>query len=204
MTLIDEPNYNLSSFMTQLNVTLSNPNFYNYYDLLYSYINYITNTTFDSPVLELDLEETFEKNIISLNSYYKIIWSINHLNTIITTQHLISQEIEISDLEDSLECNEINQNHLKYTKKEPIIICEMPHINPKYIIVDGNHRLKAKCSGNVRTINGFILPIKVHAEAIKSEFIKNIVKIHFNMFLIANATSKHLLRNSIEKDLFPI
>lgn len=129
-------------------------------------------------------EKLFESGIG--NDYYYLIWSVKSLKTIIETEKIKSKKLKTAELLPIVERSGITKDGLHRAKyhKSPIIIAEVPFLNPHYLIVDGNHRLLYKEMTGEKYIDCYILKSSHHKKAMVNELFRYIYDLNVNIGLL--------------------
>lgn len=130
---------------------------------------------------------------LPFNSYYELTWNIDEARRIIKANKLDSSKIKIKDLVDSATINSVHPEKFESSLKDysPIIVAIIPHIDPPYVIIDGNHRVNSRIYSNIHEISGYMLEPKLHHQALVSLVDKRYHAIHFNLAMIDKCKDKN-------------
>jgi len=96
------------------------------------------------------------------------------LNAVIEKEKIKPVKLETAPLIPFVNQSGITKDGLHRAKdrSSPIIIAEIPFLNPQYLIVDGNHRLVYKSTSGERYIEGYLLKPEQHKKAMVNELFR--------------------------------
>lgn len=148
---------------------------------------------YDLNTLKFIMEgETFTQEIGLLdnpNSFYSVHWNIDKLHDLVKKHHINKVSVPIEIILSRLSPGSVPfVNESLPLKNDPIIALDYPLINelPKIIIADGNYRTVRKYSRGEREIEVFIIPSRVHLDAMLDKLSVTSYKIHHNCLHIIN------------------
>ncbi len=118
--------------------------------------------------------------------WYKMHWDINKAQEIINAKKISIYQFEVEKLHEQVDVKDLDSKKLKKAdNSSPIIVAEYDPLNMP-IVIDGNHRLHNAYKKRQKYINGYCLDPVVQQEAMPSELLKVLFRIHHNIGVISN------------------
>lgn len=143
-------------------------------------------------ILVMNPRQMYETTIYlnEYGDYFNIIMDINKLDKIrrSSKEKVNLQEIPLRELVSTIDLNMLDQKYLKIalTNNNPILVGYTPHLENKYIVFDGNHRVYSNYKKRKKSISGYVFHPGHYAEGSISDIYRYLIYMHLNIWIVCN------------------
>lgn|GEM_PF-2534189 len=140
------------------------------------------------------------------SSFYRVQLSIQVLKNIIEYNNIPKMQLSVKELYPSVDLDNIDPIRLKIASQnnKPIIVGVVQFLSPDMIIFDGNHRVCDRYLRGIDKIDAYLLSPGIFVDAINSEYIKMVLMMQFNLWLIDVYMIGLCTRQEFDNGLFSI
>lgn len=159
--------------------------------------------------IPFSIGETYAQCVkIDEHIHYQMAWNVSAAKELIRHNGLQVSSFPLKHVISRVDQKCINKSHLEVAlqNSSPIIAALYPPLfkEPKFYIIDGNHRAVAKFAAGQMNIPVYVLMPDLHLKAVIGEGYIMLYKIHYNYNLLVNYLGGVITRERMEQSLYPL
>ena len=205
-SLINEPHYNIEFIFDDIyrlfgaidKATIVNQ--LDYSEFIDVYKKIVLNSKYDYPLNKID---GYTRRIELGNGYYNVYWDISRLKKIIALHKIEPVPFDVVYLYERVDKNEIKEEYVR-VEDTPVCNAQVQFLSSQDIPIDGNHRIVGAYRANIKTIRAFDIPYQLHSQAITSSYIKLLMSVQYNLWLLSRYMLGEINRIMFSQNLIDI